>query len=377
MLKLIEYFAGTAKMRAKPENKAAVLSYMQKNGVFFSELCEKDGDIYFKVLRKSCRDKTLLGYAEIVEKRGLLCGLERSLKRPGIYIGAVMFIISLVLSDSVVWDVRYEPGGGENTERIAAVAGDNGLKSGAFKSGIDKTHIENLIMLKCPDVAYVNINISGTVATVVTDERISYPKTDKSKKTDLCASEDGYIIRYETYAGRTLCEKGQTVKRGDVLISGSYDTFHHGTVTTKARGRVFALVKRSFLCEINDTVNEKIYTGERYVKRALTVFSHEFGGDDGYDPQRYEKTSEIQTLKVFDIAELPVRINTKTYRGYSVNKRRITDAEAEKTLAQMYEKQYKNVTEDAEVQKTEIKKYHKDGKYGLYCEVYAVCNIAK
>ena len=289
----------------------------------------------------------------------------------------MLFIISLILSDSIVWDVRFSAGGNENLERVAAVTAEGGLVSGALKSGLDKDHIEMLVMLKCPDVSYVNINLSGSVATVVTDERVTFSRQEDKGKTDLCASEDGYIIRYETYAGRTVCEKGQTVKQGDTLISGSYDTFHHGTVTVKARGRVYALVRRSFLCECDDTVKEKIYTGKQYIRRAFTLFSLKLGKDKEYDPEKYEKTSDIQTVTVFNITELPLKINTDTYREYSTKEREISEAEAEKTLAEMYEKQYKDITNGAEVKNTEIKKYHENGKYCLYCEVILICNIAK
>lgn len=377
MLKLIEYFAGTAKMYAEADKKNAALLYMQKNGIFFTNLYEKDGGVCFTVLKKNLKDKTLMQYVSVTEIKGFICDLKKSFARPGLYIGAVLFIAALILSDSIIWDVRFIPGGSEDTERIASVLRDSGLISGAFKSGIDRSHIENLVMLKCPDVSYVNINLSGSVATVITDERVSFTKNNESSKTDLTASEDGYVIRYETYAGQVLCEKGQTVKKGDVLIGGTYDTFHHGTVTVKAKGRVYALVKRSFLCECDDTVYEKVYTGKEYINRALTLFSREFGKNKYYDPEKYEKITDEKTVSVFNSVYLPVKISTKTYREYGTVKREISEKEAETTLEEMYEVQYKDITDGAEVKSTDIKKYHKDGKYGLYCEVWMVCNIAK
>ena len=80
---------------------------------------------------------------------------------------------------------------------------------------------------------------------------------------------------------------------------------------------------------------------------------------------------------MFNVVDLPLKINTQTFREYSTVKRKISEAEAEKILRQTYEKQYKDITKDAEVQSTETKKYYKDGKYCLYCEVYMICNIAK
>ena len=375
MLKLIEYVTGYRYMKTLDGQKNAAISYMQKNKVLFSELTERDGAAYFRTVGKL--DKNLLQYAETVSVKGLLCDIKRSFRRPGIYIGALIFISALVFSDLIIWDVKYEPTGNENTDRITALAEEYGLKSGAFKASVDRENIENLIMLKCPDVSYVNINQNGGVATVVTDERVLFYDKNDGDNTDLFAAEDGYIIRYETFAGRTVCEKGQTVQRGDLLISGTYDTFHHGTVTVKARGSVYALVKRSFLCECPDTEYEKVYTGNEYVKRSYKVFSYGDGGGPEYEKERYDKTTDEQSVSVFSLVTLPVKVKTDTYREYTLEKRSISEREANEILDKTYEKQLEQITADGELKDKKVSRYYENGRYKLYCEVWLITNIAK
>lgn len=377
MYKIIEYFAGTALMKTKPDVKIAALTYMQKNGIVFNNLYERDGDAYFTVYGKRARDENLLKYAEIVKKKGFICDIKKSVKRPGLYIGALIFIFALVLSDSIVWEVKYAPNGNENLERIERAAAEAGIVGGAFKTGINKDNAENYIMLKCPDVSYVNVSINGGVATVTTDERVLFMQDKSGDKTDLYASDDGYILRYETYSGRTVCEKGQTVKKGDLLISGTYDTFHHGQVTVKAKGKVYALVERDILCEVNGKTYEKNYTGEEYTRTSVTVFSYGYGGDNEYDEKEYEKSTYSDDVYIFGVIRLPLKIRRDRYRRYELIQRDISTAEAEKQLQKMYEKQLKDVSDDGEIKSTDMKKYYEDGKYKLYCRVWLVCNIAK
>lgn len=377
MFKLIEYFTGSAQFKTKPGMKNKALSYMQKNGVLFDHLYEKSGDAYFTVYGKRIRDKKMLEFADIISKKGFLSDLKKSLKRPGLYIGAALFISALMASDSIVWEVRFIRNGNENAERIERAARETGIVSGALKSGIDKDGAENYIMLKCPDVSYVNVSINGGVATVTTDERVLFVKNENDEKCDLSASDDGYILRYETYAGRTVCEKGQTVKKGDLLISGTYDTFHHGQVTVKAKGKVYALVERDILCEVDGKTYEKQYTGEEHVKTSVTVFSYGVDGIADYDEKEYERYTEQDDVYIFGNIRLPLKIRRDTYRKYVLTEREVSKEEAERQLDMMYEKQLKDTVGDGEIKSTDIKKYYEDGKYKLYCRVWLVCNIAK
>ncbi|MBR4257311.1 MAG: sporulation protein YqfD [Clostridia bacterium] len=377
MFKLLEYFACSAEFKTRPGMKDAALLYMQKNGVLFDNLHESSGDAYFTVYGKRINDKKLHIYADMIKKKGFIYDIKKSVKRPGLYIGAVIFIFALIISDAVIWEVKFVPNGNEDLARIERAARESGIVSGAFKSCVDRDGAENYIMLKCPDVSYVNVSVNGGVATVTTDERVLFEHGADDKKTDLFASDDGYILRYETYAGRTVCAKGQTVKQGDLLISGTYDTFHHGQVTVKARGKVYALVERDFLCEVNGKTYEKQYTGEEFTKTSVTVFS--YGGDDknSYDEKEYERYTEQDDVYIFGTIRLPLKIKRDTYRRYVMTEREVKEEEAAKKLDEMYEIQLKDVTGGGEIQSTDKKTYFEDGKYKLYCRVWLVCNIAK
>lgn len=380
MFKLLEYFAGTALMKELPDKKNAALRLLQEKGVEFFDLHEEDGRACFRIFKKDLGIKELAECAETVSESGFFRDLAKSLRRPGLYIGALILAAGLILSDSIIWDVRFVRNGAENAERIKTAAERCGIESGAFIAGIDRRAAEARIMAECPDVSYVRINMEGTTAVIVTDERIVPPEKKDGDGADLCASEDGYVIRYETYAGRTVCEKGQTVKRGDVLISGTYETFHHGAANVRARGRVFALVKRSFVCETPVTAFEKTYTGREKTRRSLSLFSFRLGG--GKAPANeggaaFDENEEERAVTVFNAVTLPLKLKKTTYREYIVTNRRVGEEEAAEELEKLCARQYADITSDAEEIRSEKKKLYKEnGRYKLYCEVWLVCNIA-
>ncbi len=377
MIKPVEYLAGTLYMRTLPGKKNAALYYMQKNGVYFTDL-RPDGDgAVFRVLNRRKKDKRLLSYAEITGGKGLIYDIKKLIKRPGVIIGALLFAFALRFSDSLLWDVRYESRGGENRENVMRVLSECGLKSGAFKALTDCESIENTVMLKCPDVSYVNVGIKGNVAYVTTDERVVFTPPAPTDKTDLFASEDGYIIRYETFSGVPVIEKGQTVKKGEMLFSGTYETHHNGTVTVRARGNAYALVRREILCETDETVSERSYTGKERINRAVTLFSHTFGINRFYDENNYEKTETTDSVTVFGAVRLPFYVKTGVYREYCTVERKLSREEAYRELDRMYETRFKELTEGAEVRETSVKRYYEDGRYKLRGEIWMVCNIAK
>ena len=377
MTGLIDYFAGYAVMREREGYKNAAIALLQRRGIAFYDVHEKDGATYFRIRRRHLSEPGLSLCAETVYEKGFIPDLLKSLKRPGLYIGALIFAAGLVFSDMIVWDVRFVCNGNENRQRIEAAADRCGIRCGALKTSVDRRAAEAFIMAGCPDVSYVRINYEGNTAVVVTDERI-IPAPAHDSGADLTASEDGYILRYETYSGRTVCEKGQTVKRGDVLISGSYETFHHGTANTAARGKVYALVRRSFVCAVPLTVTEKEYTGKETVTHTLSLFSRELGKKRTAQKENTDVITDERAVTVFGAVELPLRIKTTTEREYVKVKRQVKENEARAELEAMCEKQYAEITADAvRVDGCEKTYTVEDGKYKLYCEIWLVCNIAR
>ncbi|MEG6585825.1 sporulation protein YqfD [Dendrosporobacter sp. 1207_IL3150] len=155
----------------------------------------------------------------IIKRYGLPFTVKRLKKRKILLIGPVIFFIVLNVLASYIWFVDVIGIKNLRSDRVKEIAYSQGLKPGAMKNNINSKHIENEILVNLPEVAWVGVTFSGTRAVVeVVEKNIAKPE-DKSP-AHIVAAKDGIITEAIILAGQSTLKKGDTVKRGDLLIKG-------------------------------------------------------------------------------------------------------------------------------------------------------------
>jgi len=151
--------------------------------------------------------------------RGLPFTLKRVKRRRMLIAGAVLFLVLLQILTSYIWFVDVAGVKNVSGDRIKSIAAAHGLHPGAVKSGIKAKEIENSITLAMPEVAWVGVRLTGTRAIVEIVEK-TMPRTEDKSPADVVALKDGIITEIIALSGQPMVKKGDTVKRGDVLIKG-------------------------------------------------------------------------------------------------------------------------------------------------------------
>ncbi|MBQ3423318.1 MAG: sporulation protein YqfD, partial [Romboutsia sp.] len=78
------------------------------------------------------------------------------------------------------------------------------------------------IMLKFNDVAYLSINVKGTnIFVTVTKKAETLKSVEQSNYCNIIAKKDGIIEKVIARSGNSIVQKGDIVRKGDVLINGS------------------------------------------------------------------------------------------------------------------------------------------------------------
>lgn len=175
-----------------------------------------------------------------------LKGLPGGILRQRHYILPLLsFILSVIMTvflSSVVWDVRIEAEGGINSEEIRDMLSEIGVGVGSGINGIDIERTENALLLKCEELAWVQINRRGTVLYVETRGRREGGGTS-SDVPPLCSNviavRDGVIEEITVRGGVAAVRPGDTVKAGDILISGIVSN-ESGVRFERAEGTVIA-----------------------------------------------------------------------------------------------------------------------------------------
>lgn len=155
----------------------------------------------------------------LVRREGLpflLLNLER---RKSLVLGAVLFLSALYVLSSFVWFIHVDGAAQVPPRRIQDTASKAGLRFGGWKSGLHLSGIERAILQEIPELAWVGIQLRGTLAVIKVVEKETAAR-ERGKPAHVVASQDGLVTSVIALQGMALVKNGETVQKGDILISG-------------------------------------------------------------------------------------------------------------------------------------------------------------
>ncbi|KUO51434.1 MAG: hypothetical protein APF76_13775 [Desulfitibacter sp. BRH_c19] len=161
---------------------------------------------------------------KILDKRGLPFYWSRIKKRKLLIIGSMIFVATMYILSSFVWflDVHsHEELVLIEKDQIIEIADKSGLRAGIYKRSIDVEEVERKIISQIPEISWVGLEFQGTKVRIEVVER-KLPREeylDKDPK-HLIATKDGIIQEILVLMGQPLIQVGDTVEKGQMLISG-------------------------------------------------------------------------------------------------------------------------------------------------------------
>ena len=192
----------------------------------------KDGKKIFAIFRGSCY--TVTGRRSVRLKR-LADALAR---RPGILAGALLFFALGFCSNLFVFDIRVEGSGARYAERAAEILRENGLRAFAV-FGEDKASAAEAALLGLPGIVFAEVQKDGCVVTVTLEESAETPVPVRG--SNLKAPSGGVVEELAVLRGTALVKAGDTVKEGQTLVGGYFET------PEGERRETFAVARASIL----------------------------------------------------------------------------------------------------------------------------------
>lgn len=275
------FLLGSRRIGCSAAYSAALLDLCLVKGIQFADFCgEPDGAISFSLptaeAKRLLRLANTAGIAVRAEPwRGLPAILWRYRRRVGLLIGVVLIALLLIFAERFVWDVRVT---GNVTMTESEVIGELracGFGVGSYIPSVHAASLENRVLLASDRISWISVYLDGTVARVQVIEHVATPPpTDTSRPANLVAAVDGQIELIELYRGNCVVKVGQAVRRGDLLVSGLYDSTLHGYRYTRAAGKILARTERTLRIEIPLSYTEKVYQDEKIGKIYLQFFDY-------------------------------------------------------------------------------------------------------
>lgn len=188
----------------------------------------------------------------------------------GFIFGVVSIIILLSIAFNLVVSVDYPETTKVDILNVRQILESSGYCPPVFKSKIDCKQIKEKIS-ELPYVALTSVYIDGGVLHIEINEELEPEHIEKENYLPIVADRDCIIEQVIVESGTALVEKGQTVKKGDVLIA-PYIVFNKDeniTSPTQAIGKVYARVYLSETIEYNEYTVVSEYTGKEEKQRIL------------------------------------------------------------------------------------------------------------
>lgn len=306
---------------------------------------------------------------------GLICELFFLKKRKGLIFGAIFSVFLIYLSTFFVWSVRIEGNSEVESSVVKQLLYECGFYEGIRKSKVDVNELQNEVLSRCHELSFISVNIHGMVADVVVHERVSTKKpTDRNEPYNLVADIDGVIVSSLILDGQVMFKEGDTVIKGELLVSGIIDSTSEGFRLRQAEGKVYARTSRTleFVCPLEEYEKKVIKTEE---KARLRILSHSIGRGLNDDSGNFEIERTEEEIKILGVT-LPITLERLKAVYYSDKKSTLTEEEAKEKLLSDYKKYISTELDSSSILKEEFFYTLNSDALTLTAEVSAIENIA-
>lgn len=317
-------------------NSIKLLKFDVDEDALFIKLYSSDEKRLFPILESSC-----IGY-EIVYRRGIVHLLKKYSHRVGMILGMLFFIAMMYISPLFVWEINISGNEKLSSDYVMQLLEKEGVYIGAFSPKIDRRKIYMNVLKNDESISWISVNFIGSSANVEIIERDFASNVFSSADgANIIAAKDGIIVDAEVIRGRQCLSKGAVVKKGDMLVSGVYETKKMGTRYVYSKAQINAQICDSYTVEIplnnKKTVHDKEFVAEcniKFFEKNINIFKNYSNSNINYDTI-YRK----ENIPIALFSRLPVSFETVCIVPYEFEPVVLTEAEAlERARGELFKK---------------------------------------
>jgi similar to stage IV sporulation protein len=313
--------------------------------------------------------------------RGMPALLHRYRRRWGMLIGAVAFALMTALSCRVVWEVEVSGNEKLDDGRIIQMLREYGFGEGTPYRNVDFDVLQNEFLMTTDDIAWISVNMTGTVAHVQVRENLGSKENRPGTvgASNVVAGEDGQITEVRVRGGSAAVGVNDVVRRGELLISGIIAVGEDSIRYEHAEGEVLAKVRRQICVEIPLYREVKIYTGEESVKKSLIFFGKKVKlfTKSSIDTPTYDTILSEESIPLPMGGTLPVRIRTEKERAYRTESVPMDKGEAYIEAVRQYQLALSALLQETEILSAEVEHSFDGRVYRITADLTCVTDIAR
>ena len=345
----MHFLTGYVKAEISGEETGRLLSLAAKENIrFFGYKGEKESvkvSLKIKDYKKLLKIKRKLKVKiKRLEKRGVPFLLHPYKKRLGLISGFVFGVIIVIMMSGRVWVLKSEGSLIYKESEVLKYAESFGITLGMKQSDINPHKTANKLLYTLKGVDFVSVNTDGALVNIVIKDSVIKPEIKEGEKGEVrnvIARSDGVIKYIEASDGMVKVKVNEAVKKGDLLITGLWDTYNNwGEKTGKsfsaaARGKVIAEVRKvySYKTELKYT---EFINGKLSERKSLYLFGQSFPlSFPLIENDKYKKELSFSHLYLLGV-KMPIGLISEKYREQIPIERELTEFEAQNKLKNMF-----------------------------------------
>ena len=331
MLWFLRFLKGYLRVRFFGDYCEEILNIAARNRITLwdTRLVKRDIECNISLENFSKLHMLLRGKAirvHILEKKGLPFKTTKYKNRVGIFLGFIIMAAILWALSQRVWIISVTGNKKIPDDKILAICDEVGIKKGIKKNKTEPKRKRQELLLKADGLSWAAINIEGCKLTVNVSE--TKKKDGVESPCNLNASADGIIKKINVSAGNCLEKNGDTVKRGDVLVSGILE-LADSTHFVKSIGEIMAETTRSITVEGSFNRQSVNLTGKNKAKSVLEIFGVKIPLYLGKEYREYTSELKAKNLKLFE-TELPITLYSRKFsfierQNVTVNEKKLKE----------------------------------------------------
>ena len=291
----------------------------------------------------------------ILERYGVPFFFFKYRKRK-LFFGGIFLCIAIIFTLSrYIWNIEVKGNQTITDEVVIEYLKKTGVFHGMKRSDVNCEKIDTGIRKNFNEIIWVSASLEGCNIFIQVKENTDTFQVSQTEENpaDLIATTEGTILEIVTRSGVPCVKEGDTVKTGDLLVSGTVEVINDAGEVIREEYKVAdadiyaeVIIPYEDVCET--IYQKKVYTNKRHKFVYMNLFGYHIGfGIKNNKIKNYEITSEETQLKLNQNFKLPIYFGKNQGKGYELQKRERTKEEKEIILNHNLELYCKELEENS------------------------------
>lgn len=251
------------------------LNYIIENEFYITDIKNTDvgftatclAQDYKKIARASkkfqCRTK-------VIKRKGAYFKVRLIIARKGILLGALLLVICLTLYTNIVWKIDITVDSPVIKEDIYRLLYASDIYVGSIFSEENKKAAVQKIFIEVDNIGYVILNFEKGVMSCEVEETINkLPYLENQHIGNITSSADGVITDLRVYDGFANVVLGQSVQKGEILVSASEINKRGDLIQVQPRAYIKAYCSKEYSSEVD--LEKEVEVRNGVMQKQLTI----------------------------------------------------------------------------------------------------------